>query len=116
MDQTTAKRERRARRRKGLRKRIFGRPEQPRLTVYRSLNHIYAQIVDDVDGRTLVSAHSLKLAVSGDRAAAETVGTDLAKKAKQANVNKVVFDRGGFRYQGRIKSLADAARKGGLEF
>jgi len=119
MDRQKEKAKRRARRRVGIRKRIIGTPERPRLSVYRSLNHIYAQIVDDIAGHTLASASTrdkdAKASSTGNVEAAKAVGKTLAERAKQAGVEKVVFDRGGFRYHGRIKALADAAREGGLE-
>jgi large subunit ribosomal protein L18 len=110
------------RRHRRLRKRVEGVPERPRLSVYRSLKHIYAQVVDDVSGRTLVSASTLSeplkgtLKGSGNRAAAAKVGELLAARAKEAGITAVCFDRGGRRYHGRIKALAEAARKGGLKF
>lgn len=120
MDKSKHKAKRRARRVTGQRKRIAGAPDRPRLAVYKSLNHIYAQVIDDLAGRTLASASSrdasLALAKTGNAAAAAAVGAALAEKAKGAGVSTVVFDRAGFRYHGRIKALADAARKGGLKF
>lgn len=108
---------RRARRKKGLRKKIFGSAESPRLSVFRSSKHIYAQLVDDYSGKTLVSSSSLQLKVAGGNiASAQTVGADLAAKAKQVGVAKVAFDRNGYKYHGRVKALADAAREGGLQF
>ena len=113
---------RRQRRRRHVRKRVSGTQERPRLTVFRSHKNIYAQIVDDLAGRTLVAASSgekplrEKLAVGGNRAAAEAVGTALAAKAVEAGIKKVVFDRNGYPFHGRVKELAEAARKGGLEF
>ena len=105
-----------------LRTRVVGRAQAPRFNVYRSLNHIYAQIVDDVRGQTLVSASSLDKEVrktlksGGNVAAAKTVGQVLAARAKAAGLTRVVFDRGGYTYHGRVKALADAAREGGLKF
>lgn len=120
MDSQKQKQIRRSRRRTGIRKRVQGTPERPRLCVYKSLNHVYAQVIDDLAGTTLVSASTRDKSFSGDKtgntAAAEAVGTALAEKAKAAGVTAVAFDRGGFRFHGRIKALADAARKGGLEF
>ncbi|TVQ33297.1 MAG: 50S ribosomal protein L18 [Phycisphaeraceae bacterium] len=120
MDKQKLKTVRRARRRRGLRKRLTGTPERPRLSVYRSLRHIYAQVIDDLDGRTIASASSmdssLGLSSTGGVAAAEAVGAAVAERAKAAGVTKVVLDRGGFRYHGRVRNLADAARKSGLEF
>jgi len=112
---------RRTRRRIGNRKRVIGTNERPRLAVYRSLNHMYAQIIDDLTGRTLVSASTRDKDISvekatGNTGAAVTVGAKIAEKAKAAGISAVVFDRGGFRYHGRVKALADAAREGGLEF
>jgi len=120
MDKQRLKNIRRSRRRRGLRKRLTGTPGRPRLSVYRSLRHIYVQVIDDLDGRTIASASSLDpslgVTAPGSVAAAATVGSAVAERAKAAGVTKVVLDRGGFRYHGRIKSLADAARKNGLEF
>lgn len=110
---------RRRRRKAGIRKRIFGTPEQPRLTVYRSICHIYAQIIDDLAGRTLVSSSTLGTKTKsggGDAAAAAQVGKDLAKKAKAAGIARVCFDRNGFRYHGRVQSLAEAVKEGGVQF
>jgi large subunit ribosomal protein L18 len=109
---------RRTRRKAGIRKGVFGTPERPRLTVYRSLKHIYAQVIDDLSGRTLASANTVqaKVAKAGNKAAASEVGKLLAQKAKAAGVQQVAFDRNGFRFHGRIKSLAEAARKEGLRF
>jgi large subunit ribosomal protein L18 len=120
MNKNVGKQVRRARRRIGIRKRIIGTPERPRLSVYKSLNHMYAQIINDLDGRTLAAAStmdkSIKTEKTGNIAAAAAVGEAIAKAAKAAGVTKVVFDRGGFKYHGRVKALADAARKGGLQF
>ncbi len=95
-------------------------PDRPRLTVYRSLKHVYAQIIDDYAGRTLASASTqdkdLGLEQTGNAAAAAAVGKRLAEKAHAAGVKHVAFDRSGFAYHGRVKALADAARKSGLEF
>ena len=118
MSTTNLRLVRRRRRKKGLRKRIFGTPQRPRLAVYRSLQHVYAQIIDDLSGRTLVSANSVaaSLEKGGNVAAGAQIGQELAQKAKAAGIESVTLDRGGFRYHGRIKALADAARKGGLQF
>ena len=117
---TLLKKVRRARRKIGLRKRIQGTPERPRLTVFRSLKHIYAQVIDDVSGRTLASASDQDgkggKAVKGKTGSAKGVGTTLAERAKKAGVTKVVFDRNGYIYHGRVKALADGAREGGLQF
>jgi large subunit ribosomal protein L18 len=105
-----------------IRSRVVGRPQVPRLNVFRSLGHIYAQIVDDTRGHTLVSASSLDKEVrktlksGGNVAAAKSVGQVLATRAKAAGISRVVFDRGGYAYHGRVKALADAAREGGLQF
>lgn len=100
-----------------IRKRVFGTPERPRLAVYRSLKHIYAQIIDDTTGTTLVSAGSLEKGnkSAGNTAGAKQIGEALAQRALEKNIKKVVFDRGGFKYHGRIASLADGARSKGLE-
>lgn len=120
MNKNTAKELRRSRRRIGIRKRISGSMERPRLAIYKSLNHIYAQIINDLEGRTLVAAASnekeLKLEKSGNATAAAAVGAALAARAKGAGIKAVVFDRGGFKYHGRVKALGDAARKAGLDF
>lgn len=105
-----------------LRKRVNGNAEQPRLAVFRSNKHIYAQVIDDSAGKTLAAANSLQAALKGEAAgkpaleAAALVGKAIAANAKAAGVGKVVFDRGGFKYHGCVKALADAAREGGLEF
>lgn len=107
----------RSRRHRRVRVRVSGSPERPRLSVYRSLRHIYAQLIDDVAGRTLAAASTLELKTGGkDVEAARAVGRALATKAREAGITRVVFDRGGFLYHGRIKALADAAREAGLEF
>lgn len=105
------------RRKKRVRKKIFGTPERPRLRVTRTLNHIYAQIIDDTTGRTLVSESSVQLKIKGGNIeSAKQVGASLAKKALEKNITKVCFDRGGHLYHGRVKALADAAREAGLQF
>lgn len=117
---TIIKSDRRSRIKKGLRKRIRGTTERPRLSVFRSNNDVYAQIIDDVKGVTLASCSSRMKAVTlqalkkSDKSI--TVGKLLAEKAKAAGISEVVFDRNGYRYHGRIKALADAAREGGLIF
>jgi large subunit ribosomal protein L18 len=114
--------ERRQIRRYRIRKRVIGSPERPRLSVFRSSKHIYAQVIDDAAGRTLAAASSLEkdlkanLKTGADKAAAGAVGKLLAERAKKAGVENVVFDRGGYRFHGRIKALADGAREGGLSF
>jgi large subunit ribosomal protein L18 len=101
-----------------IRERIQGTTERPRLNVYRSLNHIYAQVIDDSQGRTLVSASTVadKVKTGGNVAAAKEIGKLVAERAKEKGITKVVYDRGGYLYHGRIKALADAAREAGLEF
>jgi large subunit ribosomal protein L18 len=101
-----------------IRQKMQGTAERPRLNVYRSLNHIYAQIIDDAKGETLLSASSLagKLKTGGNIAAAKEVGKQVAERAIEKGIKRVVFDRGGYLYHGRIKALADAAREAGLEF
>jgi large subunit ribosomal protein L18 len=104
-----------------IRKKIMGTPERPRLNVYRSLNHIYVQVIDDLKGSTLVSASSAEgkkgeRRSGGNLAAAKSVGKTIAERAKAKGINEVVFDRGGYIYHGRVKALADAAREAGLEF
>lgn len=101
-----------------IRRRLTGTAERPRLNVYRSLNHIYAQVIDDAQGMTLVSASTVaaKSKTGGNVAAAKEIGKQIAERAKEKGITKVVFDRGGYLYHGRIKALADAAREAGLEF
>lgn len=105
-----------------LRNKISGTAERPRLNVFRSLAHIYAQLVDDTTGTTLVSANTLdkeikeKFPYGGNVAAAEEVGKLVAKRALEKGIDTVVFDRGGYIYHGRVKALADGAREGGLKF
>jgi large subunit ribosomal protein L18 len=101
-----------------IRQKMQGTAERPRLNVYRSLNHIYAQIIDDAKGETLLSASSLaaKAKTGGNVAAAKEVGKLVAERAIEKGIKRVVFDRGGYLYHGRIKALADAAREAGLEF
>ena len=99
-----------------IRVKLSGTAERPRLNVYRSLNHIYAQVIDDQAGTTLASASTIKLKTGGNVAAAKEIGKEIAEKAVAKGIKKVVFDRGGYLYHGRIKALADAAREAGLEF
>jgi large subunit ribosomal protein L18 len=113
----------RLRRKKRVRKKVFGTPERPRLSVYRSLKHIYAQVIDDTKGITLVAASTLDPAlreqlkgIKGKIEAARLVGKLVAERALEKGIKKVVFDRGGFKYHGRVKALADGAREAGLEF
>jgi large subunit ribosomal protein L18 len=122
MDRQKAKRKRQLRRRRHVRKRIVGTAERPRLTVFRSNKHIYAQLIDDLAGKTLAAATTnssdLRDAVpaGGNLKAAVAVGTRLAEYAKNKGISKAAFDRGHYRYHGRVKALADAARAGGLQF
>ena len=112
----------RARRKNRIRKRIFGTPERPRLTVYRSLNHIYSQIVDDTQGVTLASASTVEKDVrdaqkfENKRAAAKYIGKLIAERATAKGIKAVVFDRNGFLYHGRVKAVSDGAREAGLDF
>ncbi|MFZ0294152.1 MAG: 50S ribosomal protein L18 [Candidatus Sulfotelmatobacter sp.] len=104
-----------------IRKKMQGTAERPRLNVYRSLNHIYVQVIDDLHGATVVSASSAEgkkadRKTGGNVAAAKSVGKTIAERAKAKGVTKVVFDRGGYIYHGRVKALADAAREAGLQF
>jgi large subunit ribosomal protein L18 len=99
-----------------IRAKLSGTEARPRLNVYRSLNNIYAQLIDDEKGVTLVSASTIKLKTGGNVAAAREIGKTFAELAVEKGIKKVVFDRGGFLYHGRIKALADAAREAGLEF
>jgi len=101
-----------------IRRKLSGTAERPRLNVYRSLNHIYAQVIDDLNGTTLVAVSSLglKMKGGGNVASAKDIGKAIAERAVEKGIKKVVFDRGGFLYHGRIKALADAAREGGLDF
>jgi large subunit ribosomal protein L18 len=123
MKAITRKLLRRQRRKRRVRKAVSGSTERPRLTVFRSHRNIYAQIIDDGCGRTLVAASSMEKPLRqqlgtrcGNRGAAQVVGTALAAKAIQAGIRKVVFDRNGYPFHGRVRELAEAARKGGLEF
>jgi large subunit ribosomal protein L18 len=122
MATSKSRNEARARRHQRVRKNIAGSPEKPRLNVYRSLAEIYAQVIDDKAGHTLVSAssvdHELRSMLDGKKKSeqARLVGKALAERAKAKGISKVVFDRGGYRYIGRVKALADGAREGGLEF
>jgi len=104
-----------------IRKKVLGTAQRPRLNVYRSLNHIYAQVIDDLQGVTLAAATTAQgkkgeRVTGGNVAAAKTVGKKIAELAKQKGITKVVFDRGGYIYHGRVKALADAAREAGLKF
>jgi large subunit ribosomal protein L18 len=105
-----------------IRKRVAGRPQRPRLAVYRSQSHMYAQVIDDEVGRTLCAASTTEKALRGKSGkganvdAAKAIGKAIAERAKEKGIEAVVFDRGGFLYHGRIKALADAAREAGLKF
>ncbi len=107
----------RIKRHKRVRVHVTGTKERPRLAVFRSLNHVYAQLIDDAESRTLAAASTVDLKAKGNGVEeAAKVGKAIADKAKAAGISSVVFDRGGFLYHGRIKALADAAREAGLEF
>ncbi|MBL6711750.1 50S ribosomal protein L18 [bacterium] len=122
MDHARTNLRQRNRRRFRVRKRLNGTAERPRLTVFRSHKHIYAQIVDDTSGRTVASASTAdkslrdQFGFGGNRTAAEAIGKAVAERAQAAGVKQVCFDRGSFRYHGRVAALADAARAAGLEF
>ena len=122
MDQQKAKHKRQLRRRRHVRNKIGGTPERPRLSVFRSSKHIYAQLIDDRTGATLAAASSKakdlreSAAYGGNVKAAQAVGKKLAEVAKEKGIQKAAFDRGHYRYHGRVKALADAAREGGLQF
>lgn len=122
MDKNKAKAVRLQRRKYRVRKKVFGTAERPRLSVFRSDKHIYAQVINDIEGRTLVSAASTDkelradLANGGNIEAAKRIGKAIAERALAAGIDKVAFDRGGRIYHGRVKALADAAREGGLKF
>ena len=113
------KKEIRSRIHRRIRRKLQGTTQRPRLAIFRSVAHIYAQIIDDELGRTLVSASSVDKGArtnGGNVAAAKTIGKLVAERAKEKGINRVVFDRGGYHYHGRVKALADAAREAGLEF
>ena len=122
MEGRNAKVKRRIRRKRGIRKRVCGTGERPRLAVFRSAKHIYAQIIDDDRGVTLCEASTRdkdlrdRIGNGGNVPAAKIIGSTLAERAKEKSIAKVCFDRGGFRYQGRVKGLAEAAREAGLQF
>jgi large subunit ribosomal protein L18 len=102
-----------------IRKKLRGTPERPRLAIFRSVAHIYAQVIDDSKGVTLAAASSTEksdLKTGGNVEAAKAIGKRVAERAKEKGIDKVVFDRGGYLYHGRVKALADAAREAGLEF
>ncbi len=112
----------RKRRHQRVRKKVFGTAERPRLNVFRSLRHVYAQIIDDEQGHTLVAVSTLEEGLRDDLAElnkssqAKVVGKALAERAQAKGIRQVVFDRGGYKYHGRVKALADGVREGGLEF
>lgn len=115
--------EARLRRKKRVRKNVKGRPERPRLSVFRTARHIYAQIIDDATARTLIDASSLSKDIrpliqgkGANKEGAAMIGELIAKRAKEKGIKKIIFDRNGFLYHGRVKALADAAREHGLEF
>jgi large subunit ribosomal protein L18 len=113
------KKEIRTRIHRRIRRKLSGTAERPRLAVFRSVAHIYAQVIDDAQGQTLVSASSVDKTgktKGGNVAAAKAIGKLVAERAKEKGIKSVVFDRGGYQYHGRIKALADAAREAGLEF
>lgn len=118
----TSRNEQRKRRHRRVRAKVEGTTARPRLNVYRSLDNIYAQVIDDTQGHTLLSASTIDKEIAKKAEglsgieAAKLVGKTVAERAKEAGINTVVFDRGGFRYHGRVKALADAAREAGLEF
>ncbi len=122
MGETKLKAVRRTRRRRKIRGSLSGAPDRPRLAGFRSLKHIYVQIIDDSQGRTLAASSTTAdpvkgtASTGGNIAAAKLVGADIARRAKELGIAKVAFDRGGFKYHGRIKALADAAREAGLDF
>jgi large subunit ribosomal protein L18 len=119
---TAPRRRSRLLRHRRVRRHLAGTPARPRLNVYRSLRHIYAQVIDDSSGRTLVSASTLDGALRAQlsgmpkRAQARLVGKTLAERAQQAGIQLVAFDRGGYRYHGRVRELAEGSREGGLQF
>jgi large subunit ribosomal protein L18 len=120
MTQVASRGAARRKRHERIRLHLAGTQDRPRLAVFRSLNHIYAQVIDDASGRTLVAASTVEKELKGSSSTkteeAAVVGRLLAERAKAAGIERVVFDRAGFRYHGRVKSLADAAREAGLEF
>ncbi len=122
MERSEVKRKARLRRHRRVRKKVRGRDRRPRLSVFRSARHIYAQIIDDTRGHTLASASTLDKELRNEleglkkREQARLVGETLARRAKPRGVTRVVFDRGGYRYHGRVRSLAEGAREAGLEF
>jgi large subunit ribosomal protein L18 len=118
MEQSKLKTVRRNRRKIGIRKRVFGTQQRPRLTVYRSSKHTYAQVIDDGNGITLAAASTVqaKATKGGNIEAAKVIGKTIAEQAGSAGVTQITFDRNGFKYHGRVKALAEAAREAGLKF
>ncbi|MDR1626409.1 MAG: 50S ribosomal protein L18 [Spirochaetia bacterium] len=119
MDRIELKKAQRSRRRFRVRKKIYGTPERPRMTVFRSNRHVYIQVIDDTAGKTLVSASNLEkelASVKNTVGEAGKIGEVVAQRMKQANITKVVFDRNGYLYHGVIKAVADGARRAGIEF
>ena len=120
MNRITSRIKRYTRRRRSVRKNIFGSPVRPRLTVTRTCKNIYAQLIVDTSGKTICSASTIekegKIAGGSNCNAAKEIGTRIASKAKKSGIDAVVFDRNGYRFHGRVKALADAAREGGLKF
>ena len=122
INQQSLVKKRRVRRQLRVRKRLFGTPERPRLAIFRSSKHIYAQVINDETGTTLASAGTLDPAIKaelksgGNKAAATAVGKLIADRAKQAGIDKICFDRRSYKYHGRVAALADAVREGGLQF
>lgn len=122
MDPNREKWRKRERRHKRVRQRVIGTAERPRLSVYRSLKNVYCQLIDDIAGKTLASSSTLqkdimeKVRYGGNKAAAELVGQKIAEKARKIGIERVVFDRGGYKFHGRIKALAESARKNNLVF
>lgn len=119
MPRIKTKEDAREQRRKRIRRRLAGTSQKPRLSVYRSLNHIYVQAIDDATGTTLISASTMEIGADkkkGNKDAAKQVGELVARKCKERGIEAVVFDRGGYLYHGRVKALAEAARAAGLKF
>ena len=122
MDHIKEKLRKRLTRHLRIRRKVIGTSERPRLNVYRSLKHIYCQIIDDIEGKTLVSASTqstdikTQIKYGGNIIAAEIVGKKIAEEAKKKGINKVIFDKGGYKYHGRVKALAESARKHNLSF
>ena len=117
MDAARAKRDARTRRHRRVRRKVVGTAERPRLAVFRSNKYIYAQVIDDTTGRTLAAAGPAHVTVEGTKTdVARAVGAEIARRAREAGITRVVFDRGGYLYHGRVAALAEAARSNGMEF